>query len=77
MNGIDINKVKKAQVKAEEKSFLHDIIDLFNKDLSLFGSKLSDKKKEVFHHKLGILDKSYKTSVTSENMRKQRSIKKR
>lgn len=55
MNGIDINKVKKAQIKAEEKSLLQGIIDLLNKDLSLFGDKLNDKKKEAFYHELGIL----------------------
>lgn len=55
MNGIDINKVKKTQVKAEGKSPLQGIIDLLNKDFSLFGATLNDKKKEAFYHELGIL----------------------
>lgn len=48
MNGIDINKVKKTKTKAEGKSPLQGVIDLLNKDLSLFGTKLNDKKKKPF-----------------------------
>jgi len=55
MNGIDINKVKKAQSKADEKNALQNVVDFLNKDFTLFGSKMNDKKKEAFYHELGIL----------------------
>ncbi|HVD97206.1 MAG TPA: type II secretion system F family protein [Cytophagaceae bacterium] len=53
---VDITKVKTNQKIAtpaskEEKG----IFDFLNKDISLFGNNLSDKKKEAFYHELHIL----------------------
>lgn len=54
MNGIDFNKLKKKEGPrsvAQGGSFL----DILNKDISFFGSGLSDKKKEELYLELHIL----------------------
>ena len=53
---IDVTKIKSSakpfsSVKKEEGS----VFDFLNKDISLFGNSLSDKKKEAFYHELFIL----------------------
>ncbi|MFN3402663.1 MAG: type II secretion system F family protein [Cytophagaceae bacterium] len=55
MQGIDISKIDNQKKQKEEKSFIENIGNALNKDISLFGSGFSDKKKESFYHELGIL----------------------
>ncbi|WP_028981075.1 type II secretion system F family protein [Sporocytophaga myxococcoides] len=55
MNGIDLTKVKKTKSKDPGNAPVQGILDFLNRDLSLFGNKLNDKKKEAFYHEIGIL----------------------
>jgi type IV pilus assembly protein PilC len=48
------NKVKKQQPAASGKE-PKGMFDFLNKDIQLFGSGLSDKKKEAFYHEFAIL----------------------
>jgi type IV pilus assembly protein PilC len=51
ISGIPTQKsTKKKETKEEKNPF-----DFLNKDIQLFGSGLSDKKKEAFYHELSIL----------------------
>ncbi|HEY8402747.1 MAG TPA: type II secretion system F family protein [Cytophagaceae bacterium] len=55
---IDISKIKtnqrKQQVQNKEKSS-SSVLDFLNKDISLFGTGLKDRKKEAFYTELSIL----------------------
>jgi type IV pilus assembly protein PilC len=46
-----LKTVSKKKKKEDDKS----IFDFLNKDISLFGKSLSDKKKEAFYHEMAIL----------------------
>ncbi len=53
---VDISKIKtNKQVTPKEKSEEGNIFAFLNKDISLFGNGLNDKKKEAFYHELHIL----------------------
>ncbi len=59
---IDLKQIKKSKKKLkglkvplDSDSKTNIIIDLLNKDIKLFGTKLKDKKKERFYSELGIL----------------------
>jgi type IV pilus assembly protein PilC len=53
---IEINKLKANQKKTSDpKTEGKGIFDFLNKDISLFGTQLKDKKKENFYTELGIL----------------------
>jgi type IV pilus assembly protein PilC len=54
---VDLSKIKANSSKepSQEKEDGKGIFDFLNKDISLFGNSLSDKKKEAFYHELHIL----------------------
>jgi type IV pilus assembly protein PilC len=52
LSKIPQNKPKVSGKKAAEEG---SVFDFLNKDISLFGNSLSDKKKEAFYHELHIL----------------------
>lgn len=54
MQGIQLKDVQKKQQRISGKP-TGSLLDFLNKDISLSGGKLSDKKKEAFYHELGIL----------------------
>ncbi len=54
MSGIDIHKLEVQRVGVTAKS-KRNYLDFLGKDIQLFGSSLSDKKKERFYSELGIL----------------------
>lgn len=53
---IDIKNIKQTKrTKAKTQKEGSSVMDFLNRDISLFGSKISDKKKERFYSDLGIL----------------------
>jgi len=52
---IDISNIKQQQSSKKERNEGSSVADFLNKDISLFGNKLSDKKKERFYSELSIL----------------------
>ena len=53
---IDISKLKAKTTPVSKKEKEEgSVFDFLNKDISLFGNSLSDKKKEAFYHELFIL----------------------
>lgn len=53
---VDLSKIKNnVAKKLPEKKEDAGMFDFLNKDISLFGNNLSDKKKEAFYHELHIL----------------------
>ena len=54
---VDLSKIKINTRKEipKEKSEYENIFSFLNKDISLFGNSLNDKKKEAFYHELHIL----------------------
>ena len=56
MAGIDVSKYKlDRQSKKPAKGKSKDLLEVLNKDISLFGNQLSDKKKERFYSELNLL----------------------
>lgn len=57
MAGIDLKALQKQSksLKGAEQVTENSILDFLNKDISLGGNSLSDRKKEAFYHELGIL----------------------
>ncbi len=56
MSGIDISKYNLTAADAGKKTKRDDnALSFLNKEISLFGKGISDKKKEAFYHELSIL----------------------
>ncbi len=57
MTRIDLNKINKVPIQKveSEKSTENSYLDFLNKDIKIFGSSFSDKKKERFYSELNIL----------------------
>ncbi|MFN6945507.1 MAG: type II secretion system F family protein [Cytophagaceae bacterium] len=53
--GVNISEIKQRQKKVAASSGNENVFAFLNKDIALFGNKLSDKKKETFYHEMHIL----------------------
>jgi type IV pilus assembly protein PilC len=55
MAGIDLTKSKSKSTKTKSPDYNQRLQDILKKDITYFGNKLNDKKKEEFYLELGML----------------------